>query len=469
MSALHDNGIFGIDTPVATGPDRSVGDVATALVGMIEPLRITPDPVPIETMTALWNTGSHALRLSVGYAVSLVTVPPQTRVRRRAAGAGPPRRRRAGAHAGRRRGRPRDGRSSTSRWPSGCAASPTPAGSPSAGWRATPTTPPTAGRTRCTRTAPARGPCRPSPTDDGLLVHLPERHDRRRPAPARRHEPGRRPAGRQRPRDGHRRAGRRVGVRRAPGRGRRHPHRRARDRRRRGVLRRHVGRRMPCSRRRPSRPPFPPLPATRHRAGQPAGRHGQRPGDRRWRWRHDDDRGPDPGRAGHRRARRRGRLDARTSGCWPGATSSSARRRPRCGPTGRRGPPTTSTTPPGPPPGSAPSTERRRLDPTRRACGRTFHDALPAEAPSPRLVAGGRADPGRGGPARGGVVDRRRPAARRRVRLPARRQPPAVGDTGHGPAGAGPARRRTSRCRRRRGLPLVRAGCSTRLPGRVIR
>jgi hypothetical protein len=29
-------------------------------------------------MTALWNTGSHALRLSVGYAVSLVTVPPQT-------------------------------------------------------------------------------------------------------------------------------------------------------------------------------------------------------------------------------------------------------------------------------------------------------------------------------------------------------------------------------------------------------
>lgn len=78
MSALHDNGIFGIDTPVATGPGRSVGDVATALVGMIEPLRISPDPLAIETMTALWNTGSHALRLSVGYAVSLVTVPPQT-------------------------------------------------------------------------------------------------------------------------------------------------------------------------------------------------------------------------------------------------------------------------------------------------------------------------------------------------------------------------------------------------------
>lgn len=78
MSALHENGIFGLDSPVATGPDRTVGDVATALVGMLEPLRISPDPVPIETMTALWNTGSHALRLSVGYAVSLVTVPPQT-------------------------------------------------------------------------------------------------------------------------------------------------------------------------------------------------------------------------------------------------------------------------------------------------------------------------------------------------------------------------------------------------------
>lgn len=78
MSALHDNGIFGIDTAVATGPDRSVGDVATALVGMVEPLRISPDPLAVETVTALWNTGSHAMRLSVGYAVSLVTLPPQT-------------------------------------------------------------------------------------------------------------------------------------------------------------------------------------------------------------------------------------------------------------------------------------------------------------------------------------------------------------------------------------------------------
>jgi Pvc16 N-terminal domain len=78
MSALHDNGIFGIDTPIATAPSRSVSDVATALVGMIEPLRITIEQVPFETITALWNTGSHALRLSLGYQVSLVTVPAQT-------------------------------------------------------------------------------------------------------------------------------------------------------------------------------------------------------------------------------------------------------------------------------------------------------------------------------------------------------------------------------------------------------
>ena len=78
MSALHDNGIFGTDTPIATAPARSVSDVASALDSMIEPLRITIEAVPFETFTALWNTGSHALRLSIGYQVSLVTVPAQT-------------------------------------------------------------------------------------------------------------------------------------------------------------------------------------------------------------------------------------------------------------------------------------------------------------------------------------------------------------------------------------------------------
>lgn len=77
MSALHDNGIFGPQTPVATGPDRTVAEVTDALDGMAEPLRISPDPVAFETVTALWNSGSHALRLSVGYQVSLVTVPAQ--------------------------------------------------------------------------------------------------------------------------------------------------------------------------------------------------------------------------------------------------------------------------------------------------------------------------------------------------------------------------------------------------------
>ena len=77
MSALHDNGIFGPQTPIATAPSRTVSDVTSALDDMIEPLRITPDTVPIETITALWNSGSHAVRLSVGYQVSLVTVPAQ--------------------------------------------------------------------------------------------------------------------------------------------------------------------------------------------------------------------------------------------------------------------------------------------------------------------------------------------------------------------------------------------------------
>jgi Pvc16 N-terminal domain len=77
MSALHDNGIFGAQSAIATGPDRSVAEVAAALTDLVEPLRITLDPVPMETITALWNTGSHALRLSVGYQISLVTVPAQ--------------------------------------------------------------------------------------------------------------------------------------------------------------------------------------------------------------------------------------------------------------------------------------------------------------------------------------------------------------------------------------------------------
>jgi hypothetical protein len=79
MNALHDNGIFGLSSQIATGPPRTVQDVSSgALVGMVEPLRVTMAAVPIETVTALWTTGSRAIRLSVGYEVSLVTVPVDT-------------------------------------------------------------------------------------------------------------------------------------------------------------------------------------------------------------------------------------------------------------------------------------------------------------------------------------------------------------------------------------------------------
>lgn len=77
MSALHGNGIFGSSTPVATAPDRTLGDIAPALDELSEPLRITLEQVPFETITAIWSSGSGSIRLSVGYLVSLVTVPAQ--------------------------------------------------------------------------------------------------------------------------------------------------------------------------------------------------------------------------------------------------------------------------------------------------------------------------------------------------------------------------------------------------------
>ena len=77
MSALHGNGIFGSATPVATAPDRTLGDVAPALDGLLEPVRITLEQVPFETLTSVWASGGDALRLSVAYMVSLVTVPAQ--------------------------------------------------------------------------------------------------------------------------------------------------------------------------------------------------------------------------------------------------------------------------------------------------------------------------------------------------------------------------------------------------------
>lgn len=78
MSALHEYSILGIDTPVATVPDLTVSAVASSLDGMIEPLRISLEQLSLESLTSLWRTGSRSLRLSVGYQVSLVSVPAQT-------------------------------------------------------------------------------------------------------------------------------------------------------------------------------------------------------------------------------------------------------------------------------------------------------------------------------------------------------------------------------------------------------
>lgn len=77
MSALHDYPIFGPDTQISTDPPLTVAGFAPSLDGLVEPLRITLEDVPVERITALWNTGSRAMRVSVGYLVSLVSVPAQ--------------------------------------------------------------------------------------------------------------------------------------------------------------------------------------------------------------------------------------------------------------------------------------------------------------------------------------------------------------------------------------------------------
>lgn len=78
MSALHENAIFGGATPVATAPARTLSDVAPSLDGLVEPLRISLEQVPLETVTAIWGAGGAAVRLTVAYVVTLVTVPTQT-------------------------------------------------------------------------------------------------------------------------------------------------------------------------------------------------------------------------------------------------------------------------------------------------------------------------------------------------------------------------------------------------------
>ena len=75
MVLLHEHAVLGPDTVITSSPDRTVSQITTALDGLVEPLRITMDPVPLETITGLWASGLKSLRLSVAYQVSLVTVP----------------------------------------------------------------------------------------------------------------------------------------------------------------------------------------------------------------------------------------------------------------------------------------------------------------------------------------------------------------------------------------------------------
>jgi Pvc16 N-terminal domain len=75
MLLLHEHAILGPDTVITSSPAQTVSQVTTALDGLVEPLRITLDAVPLETITGLWASGLKALRLSVAYQVSLVTVP----------------------------------------------------------------------------------------------------------------------------------------------------------------------------------------------------------------------------------------------------------------------------------------------------------------------------------------------------------------------------------------------------------
>jgi hypothetical protein len=74
MMVLHERPVLSADTVITASPSRTVSQLTSALDGLVEPLRITMDPVPLETITALWSSGVKALRVSVAYQLSLVTV-----------------------------------------------------------------------------------------------------------------------------------------------------------------------------------------------------------------------------------------------------------------------------------------------------------------------------------------------------------------------------------------------------------
>jgi hypothetical protein len=76
MMLLHEQAILGPDTVITSAPAQTVSQVTSALDGLVEPLRITLDPVSPETITAVWASGLKSMRLSVAYQVSLVTAAP---------------------------------------------------------------------------------------------------------------------------------------------------------------------------------------------------------------------------------------------------------------------------------------------------------------------------------------------------------------------------------------------------------
>ena len=75
MALLNEHAVLGPDTLITASPARTVSQVTGALDALVEPLRITLDQVPLETITGLWASGLKSLRLSVAYQVSLVIVP----------------------------------------------------------------------------------------------------------------------------------------------------------------------------------------------------------------------------------------------------------------------------------------------------------------------------------------------------------------------------------------------------------
>ena len=64
MRALHSNPIIGNDDPALSPKAKP----------LVEPLRITLDPLDLEALSKIWTAASEAMRLSVGYEVTLVVI-----------------------------------------------------------------------------------------------------------------------------------------------------------------------------------------------------------------------------------------------------------------------------------------------------------------------------------------------------------------------------------------------------------